>query len=226
MNRSKKLVLSAAVVLGAATVVGAGTFASFNAQTKNPDNVLAAGTLVLSNTKDGGAACLSTAGGTTDTNANAGCDTLLSLTVQKPGDSGTADLTIANAGSLAASELRVFSAACTDGDASGESYHGTGLPCDKVQLYVQQYADPAFATPSACLYGGATVATICDFSDATKTLSDFQTAYGTSGSGLLVGSLAAGASNYFKVGVMLPSSADNTFQGRQATFDLTWHAVQ
>lgn len=226
MNRSKKLVMSAAVVLGAATVVGAGTFASFNAQTKNPGNVVAAGTLVLSNTKSGGTACLSTAGGSTDTNANDNCDSLLNLTVQKPGDSSSANLTIKNEGSLAASTLKIFSAACTDANATGQSYNGTGLPCGKVQLYVQQYTDAAFTLPSACVYGGATVANVCDFSDAAKTLGAFQTAYGSAGAGLTIGSLAAGASNYFKVGVQLPSSADNTYQGRQATFDLTWHAAQ
>lgn len=32
-------------------LVGAGTFASFNAQTRNDNNVLSTGTLVLSNTK-------------------------------------------------------------------------------------------------------------------------------------------------------------------------------
>jgi hypothetical protein len=181
---------------------------------------------VLGNTKQGGSACLSTGGGTTDVNVNNTCDQLLNLPVKKPGDSGSANLTIKNDGSVGATVLKVFEAACASSDAAGESYHGTGNPCSQVQLYIQQYSDSGFTTASACLYGAATSNT-CNFSDATKTLGDFNTNYSTSTNGLAIGSgLAAGASNYFKVAVQLPSSADNTFQGRTATFDLTWFAQQ
>lgn len=226
MKTSKKMLLSGMVVLGAAALVGAGTFAGFNAQAKNDNNVVAAGTLVLSNTKQGSpTACLSTGGGSTDTNVNDGCDQLLNLTVTKPGESGSSNLTIKNDGTIDASTLKVFSAACTNGDAAAETYHGTGLPCSKVQLSIQEYSDAAYSVPSACVYGGATGST-CDFSDATKTLAAFQTTYGSSASGLALGNVAAGVSKYFKVAVKLPSSADNTFQGRAATFDLTWTAAQ
>ena len=223
----QKLALSALVV-GAMASVSLGTFASFTAQTANAGNVFAAGTLVLSDTKQGGAACLSTAGGSTDTNANGSCDTLVSLTVKKPGDSGTANLTLKNEGSLAASALKAFSAACANADAAGESYHGTGGPCAKLQLYVQEYADAGFATASGCRYGGSSDGgTTCDFSDATKTLAAFATAYGSSTSGLaLAGGLPAGGSRYLKIGVKLPSDADNTYQGRKATADLTWYLEQ
>ena len=220
------MLLSGMVLVASGALVGAGTFASFNAQTKNDGNVLSTGTLVLSNTKQGGTACLSTAGGTTDTNSNDSCSTLINLTVQKPGDTGSANLTIKNDGSLAASTLKAFSGACTNSDASSETYHGTGLPCDKVQLYIQQYSDAAFTLPSACVYGGATVLNTCDFSDAAKTLSAFQTSHSSSTNGLSVGNLGAGSSRYFKVAVQLPSSADNSYQGRQSSFDLTWSAAQ
>jgi predicted ribosomally synthesized peptide with SipW-like signal peptide len=227
MTKHKRIALSLLVVVAAAAAIGAGTFATFSAQTRNPGNVFASGTLVLSDTKSGGSACLSTGGGTTDANVNNNCDQLLSLTVKKPGDSGSANLTVKNDGTVAASALRVFeAAACADADAPTETYHGTGSPCGTVQLYVQQYSDAAFSTPSACLYGGGT-ANACDFSDAAKTLAAFRTSYSTSGNGLAIGSgLAAGSSVYLKVAVQLPSTADNTLQGRQATFDLTWFAQQ
>lgn len=226
LSFKQKVLLSTGVITAVGALGGLGAFASFTAQTRNPGNVFANGTLVLSNTKTGGTSCLSTGGGTTDVNVNNVCDQLLNLTVRKPGDSGTATLTIKNEGSVAASALRVFEAACTNSDALAESFHGTGNPCSQVQLYIQQYSDALFATPSACLYGGATGVT-CDFSDTTKTLSAFTGSYNTSSNGLAIGSgLAAGASDYFKIGVMLPSSSDNTYQGRQATFDLTWFAVQ
>ena len=63
-------ILVSALVVGAMTSVSFGTFASFAAQTSNGGSGFASGTLVLSNTKQGGAACLSTTGGATDTNAN------------------------------------------------------------------------------------------------------------------------------------------------------------
>ncbi len=226
MNSSKKWLLSGLVVIGAAALIGGGTFASFNAQTQNPGNTFATGTLVLSNTKAGGSACLSTGGGATDTNVNSSCDSLFALTVKKPGDSGTANLTIKNEGSIDASALKVFSSACANANATGESYNGTGLPCSKVQLYIQQWSDSSFTTPSQCVFGGVTVANTCDFSDATKTLNAFTTSYNSSSSGRTVGLLSAHTSAYFTVGLKLPADADNTFQGRQASFDLTWNAAQ
>jgi hypothetical protein len=226
MTRSKKIVLSVAVVVAALAALGSGSYASYTAQTKNPNNLFATGALVLTNTKQGGTACLSTSGGATDTNVNNGCDQLLNLTVKKPGDSATVNLTVQNSGSLPATVFKVFSSACTDANAAAETYHGTGSVCSKVQLYIQQ-TDSAFTAKTACLYGGATVTNTCDFSDAAKTLTAFATAYTSSTTGLSIGSgLTAGASAYFTIGVSLPSTADNTTQGRSASIDLNWFAQQ
>ena len=222
MRLHAKLLLSLGTVTGAAALTTAGTFATFSAQVTNPGNTFEQGTLVLSNTVGAGSSCLSTGAGTsTDTNANSSCDALFNLTLRKPGDSSTATLTLKNAGSLDASALKSFASSCTDSNATGETYSGTGSPCSKVQLYVQRYSDAGFTTPSACLYGGASGAT-CDFSDATKTLGSFATTYPSAGAGLSLGSLSAGSSMYLKVGVKLPSTADNTVQGRKASIDLTW----
>ena len=224
-ERRKRVLLSLGVVAATIAVIGVGTMASFTAQTKNPDNVFAAGTLVLSNTKQSGSACLSTGGGSADTNANDSCDTLFSLTVQAPGDSGSANLTLKNEGSLDASVFKIFSAACTNADAAAEDYHGSGNPCSKLQLTVQEYSDSGFTTPSACVYGGA-VGSTCDFSDATKTLGAFQSSHSSSSNGLSLSGIDAGASKYYSIGVKLPSDADNTFQGRQSTIDFTWYAAE
>lgn len=227
LSLPQKVLLSMGVVAGIGVLAGAGTFATFTAQTTNPTNTFANGTLVLSNTVGGGSACLSTGGGTTDTNSNGACDTAFSLSVKAPGDSGTADLTLENMGSLAASALKVFSGSCTDADATGESYHGTGSPCGIVQIYIQQYSD-AFTTPSACLYGGASGAT-CDFSDTSKTLTAFVTAHPNLAGGLSAGSLAANGgadTTWIRIGVKLPSTADNTYQGRSASLALNWQITQ
>jgi hypothetical protein len=227
LSLQQKVLLSIGVVAGIGALAGAGTFATFTAQTTNPTNTFANGTLVLSNKVGSGTACLSTGGGNTNTNSNGSCDTAFSLAVKAPGDSSTANITLQNMGSLAASALKVFSGSCTDADAAGENYHGTGSPCGIVQLYIQQYSD-AFGTPSACLYGGATGAT-CDWSDATKTLSAFVAAYPNLASGLSAGSLAAsGGANttWIRIGVKLPSNADNSYQGRSASLAFNWHITQ
>ena len=222
MNLKQKVLMSVGTLGVAAAVAAGGSFATFSAQTSNPGNTFATGTLVMSNTVDTGTACLSTGGGSINTNVNNACDALFNLTVKKPGDFATANLTIKNEGSLDATALKSFATGCTDGDASGEAYHGTGLPCSAVQLYIQQ-TDSAFTAKTACVYGGATVANTCDFSDTSKTIGDFAGSHSNSTNGLSIGSgLTAGSSDYFVVGVKLPTNADNTYQGRQASVGLTW----
>jgi hypothetical protein len=227
LSLRRKILLSVGVVAGLGALAGTGTFATFTAQTTNPSNTFANGTLVLSNKVNAGAVCLSTGGGTTDSNSNGSCSTAFNLSVKAPGDSGTTDITLENVGSLAASALKVFSASCTDADAAGENYHGTGSPCGIVQIYIQQYSD-AFTTESACLYGGATGA-VCDFSDTGKTLSAFVASHTNLAAGLSAGSLAANGgadTTWVRIGVKLPSTADNTYQGRSASMALNWHITQ
>lgn len=225
MSRQRKVLASVLLALGLAAVLGFSSFATWNAETDNPNNIFSDGTLVLQNTKQGGTACLSTGGGTPDSNVNPSCDQLFNLTVKKPGDSGSANVTLKNVGSIDAATFKVFSPACTNANNS-ESYHGTGNPCASIQLTLQRWTDNTFTTPSACLYGGATGAT-CNFSDTTKTLNAFATSYPSSASGLAIaGGLTAGASAYVTVAVQLPSNADNTFQGRQASLNFDWYIAQ
>jgi hypothetical protein len=223
----KKLLLTL-MILGAITsTVSAGTFASFNASTTNPTSTFATGSLVLSNQKSTNTACLSTAGGSTNTNTNAGCDQLFSLSVQKPGDSAFVDLTLKNEGSINASALKAAASQdCAASNAAGQSYNGTGDPCTVVQLYIQEYTSIAnrtagITTGGTCHFGGGT-ASVCSFS-ATKTINDFDTAYPASlATPLSMGTLNAGVSRYFRIYMTLPSTAGNNVQGRAATFGFTW----
>src|SRR5438309_5186357 len=108
-----KVILSALLMGSFSAYAGVATYANFNAETNNPANSVASGTLVLSNTKAGGTTCYSTGGGNTNTNVNNACDNLFSVATKKPGDTGSANLTIKNEGSLAASAFKVFSPSCT-----------------------------------------------------------------------------------------------------------------
>src|SRR3954463_2611682 len=105
MTRLRKLMITF-MVGGAVVAGGAGTFASFSASTTNA-GTFATGSLVLSDKKDAASACFSTNGGSTDTNANT-CDQAFSLAVQKPGQSGTANITLKNEGSIDGSSLKGF----------------------------------------------------------------------------------------------------------------------
>jgi hypothetical protein len=223
MSKARKLLI-ALIAGGVAVAGGAGTFASFTASTTNAASTFETGTLVLSNQKNTASACLSTNGGSTDTNAN-GCDQAFALTVQKPGQTATVNITLKNEGSIDGSALKGFaSQACAAADASGQTYHGTGNPCGSLQVYVQEFSDSARTTPSTCRYGGGT-ATTCAYS-AAKTLTDFGTSYPDANTSMTLGATTAGTSRYLTIGVQMDSAAGNSVQGRQATFGFSWTLVQ
>lgn len=85
---------------------GAGTFAGFTAETTNPNDALASGTLTLRNTV--ATACDSQAG-ESNNNVNANCNVALNFSNQEPGVYvGTATVTLTNTGSLNASKLYLW----------------------------------------------------------------------------------------------------------------------
>jgi predicted ribosomally synthesized peptide with SipW-like signal peptide len=227
MKFNAKTYLKLLMVVGLIAVVGgtAGTFASFTAETTNA-NTFATGTLVLSNKVDSAAACLSTGGSNTDTNVNASCSKFFNTSLSVPGATGGGNLVLKNDGTLDPSALILTPSSCSDTDASGTTYHGTGNICSTLQITIQEYSDSGFTTASNCVYGGGT-ATACAF-DPSKTIGGLATdgAINLNASSPLTGPLPAGQSRYFKVSILFPSSAGNNLQGRQADIGLTWHVDQ
>jgi hypothetical protein len=224
MSKLRKILFAVAAFGGVATAVGAGTFASFTASTSNAASTFQTGTLVLSNQKNTATACLSTGGGTTDTNANAACDQPFAVTLAKPGDSANVDITLVNSGSINATALTAYATSACVNSNSG-TYNGTGDLCAQMQMYVQEYTSAANRTANTttggnCWYGGGT-ATACAFS-ATKTVGGFPLV----GSAVALGAMNTGATRYLRVYLSFPSTADNTFQGRLATFGMTWAIAQ
>jgi hypothetical protein len=85
---------------------GAGTFAGFTAETTNPNDALASGTLTLRNNVTSN--CDSQAG-ESNNNVNANCNVALNFSNQEPGTFvGTATVTLTNTGSLNASKLYLW----------------------------------------------------------------------------------------------------------------------
>ena len=110
MSRTKTkryLVLLAAVGLVAAALGGTGTFASFTAETTNTGNYFATGTLLLHN-NGGTTTCTSEAD--TSNNANNlstnGCDVLFKVAPLTDSNPHWAHLTLTNAGSIDAADIK------------------------------------------------------------------------------------------------------------------------
>lgn len=227
-KRKPRLPRWALLAIGALFLAGAGvgTFASFSASTTNSGS-FATGTLVLSNQKDANTVCMSTTAGITDVNDNAGCDAAYALTLARPGDIATVNITLKNEGSLDATDLKAFvSTACATTDEGTETYHGTGDLCANLRFYIQGFTTSGRTVVTSCYYGATTVANTCDFTDGAKTLAAYGTAYPNAGTTLSMGALTTGTTRYLTIGLSLPSAAGNTLQGRKAAFGLKWQIVQ
>jgi hypothetical protein len=112
-----KRILMLMVAVGLVAYAGGGsTFSTFSAETANTGSTAASGTLTMSDEVNTGTACLS-ANATSNDNYQGGtpgvttgaCDIPLTLTNQAPGIfGGNAKITIANTGSLDASQLLLY----------------------------------------------------------------------------------------------------------------------
>lgn len=202
----------------------AGTWASFTASTDNPAT-FATGSLVLANTVTGGT-------GTCESDDDAGlavnsstCDVLFDVPAQQPGHAPVeATLTLENVGTIDASALSVHAEGACTSPLVG-AYNGSVSLCSKLQLTVQEYSDAGFTTDSNCIYGDGD-GTTCQF-DPTMTVDDFVATHGSFGTAAPVGDLAVDAERYFRISVQLADAPDNnSVQGREATFSLTWRAEQ
>jgi predicted ribosomally synthesized peptide with SipW-like signal peptide len=195
------LMLLAAVGLVAAALGGTGTFASFTAQTTNAGNTFATGTLLLSNTVGAGSPCHS------ESNASNAATCPAVFTVSSVGTSHEEHntVTVSNTGTLTSGALTLTGSTCVPSTA----VVATGLA---------QTGDPCTAV--SCIVGVA-AGNACDPTLSTTTLASWLT--GTQTTALsLVNSLAPATPHYYKIYLYL-GDVGNTFQGRAAGFDLTWH---
>lgn len=190
-------------------------------------------------------------GPNTDDNDNV-CETLFPVAVNQPGDSATVNLNLQNVGSLPG-DLKLFVAEHTPpGDLTPQkacsnkatgTYSGSGSAsgvdfCEKLQLRIQRFTaatrNPAGELDS-CVYGAdGNTDLACDTGATAFNLEDFTTVSAASGvAGIDVAALAkagdAGDTAFVTITIEFPdggAGADNAYQGRLASFAITWQLEQ
>jgi hypothetical protein len=119
---------------------------------------------------------------------------------------------------------------CCPGDAFGAGVLPASAgncpttPSHSLDFFIQEY-NAGFTTPySSCVYP-ANGSTACTFLD--DTLGSFFGNYHDVSHYFSLGSIAAGATRYFRIGVAEPiDDVGNYLQGETATFSLYWHMEQ
>jgi predicted ribosomally synthesized peptide with SipW-like signal peptide len=222
---TSKTYLKLLILAGILAVIGggAGTFASFNAEVTNQNNVFANGTLFLHATPNGGTTCTSESD--TTNNQGTGCAFLFNTTLT--GGTQTATLRLDNAGTINASDIKFLVAGCTIGDnfavTGSHVTFGTAPTCSNLQLAIQE-TQSDFSTHVYCGYGtvSGNDCTI-DTGHNLGTATSLTTLLTTSGA---TATLAAGASRYYLIEINPNVGSNNTLQNRRAQFDVTWHIDQ
>jgi hypothetical protein len=219
----KKLLASAMILGSVGSITVSSTYGLLNSEASNTRSSVAAGTLTFSNSVNSGTACFSYSGATSAGNVNTGCQPLFASSTENfPGAPRAAQVTIANNGSLDASDLTLFMPSCTSTTTPGAPAPGGGNLCAAAgaQLYVQETTSAG--TPVTCWFPSAVGA--CPF--AANSLFVFQANKQTLASALDLGAGPLhGSSRYFVIAMQLPANASNTLQGQAATFSLTWHVA-
>jgi hypothetical protein len=190
---------SAAVALSMTGALGA-----FTAQITNSNDTAATGTLTMQEV-GGAATCNSTDG----TGNNVSTNTYSCTSINKYGGSTTmipgtpvaTTITIKNTGSVAANTFTLTPAACTPSLNGAVNGSAQSTICNTMTVAVSETLGGVVSNPVAA-----------------KTLTAFNTAGAVS-----VGPLAAGATASFTFTVLLPSTADNTFQGLGVSQNLVWN---
>lgn len=220
-RRLKKILLSMMTIGSLSLFSVHFVFGALNTESTNAKNTVSVGTLTLSDTV-GATTCLSFGGAASPPNHNGTCSPMFSnTTLLYPGSAATANITIANTGSLDAT-LSLFMGSCTttSSPSAPPAALGGGNPCtaSDVSFYVEE-SNSSF-TSHACVWPVAS-ASACAYTASTMYYMSQVAKSETSAVSL--GSLTHGGTpRYFIIGVTLPTTASNTLQGEEADFSLSW----
>ena len=137
-----------------------------------------------------------------------------------PGVTQSNTVTVSNTGTLTASALTLFGSPCVNSTAvTAAGLTQNGDICNNLKISIEEDASVGGAAVS-CIVGTAS-GNACVPATSTVSLDTWLTGTQTTPV-TLVSSLAPATPHFYKISLFL-GSVGNTFQGRQAAFDLTWH---
>lgn len=185
------------------------TLAILNATTVNPGGTFTAGALILSNQVSNRNPCLSTA-------AIVSCDALFNQELN-PGTTYSAVVTIKNEGTVPAEVLQLWSAGPCSSSAANPAFSGSANLCAATWITIHDDAHDVcyfpVRGPGACHLGtGGTIVDLANRNGPDNPLN------------LAVAQLAIGIPYTFAI--ELDPTVGNGYQGRKATFSLTWKVSQ
>jgi hypothetical protein len=177
-----------------------GTLSGFIAQITNSNNTVATGALTMQeDNADASVTCTSTDGGSVSTNT-ATCSTINKFggsTTMTPGQTVTTPVTITNTGTVTANTFTLTPGATCNQTSNGTSNGSATDLCTELSVVITN------TTANTVVYTG-TLAGLTGHAAFTLPTVD------------------AGVATGFSFAVTLPSSADNTYQGLQASLPLIW----
>lgn len=235
-KRAKQYLMLLCVIGLVSVASGSGTFASFSAQTTNPGNTFASGTLFLHDTPNGGTTCTSesaTTGPNFNINPGDGSNgnncAAFFTNASFTGGALTAHLALNDAGTIPTSDIMfdVPSCSITSNQANtGSSVtFGSAPTCAQMYITVQE-TQSNYTTNVYCAYG-TDVSGTCAAPSNTLTLANTNSLQTLLTTGAATATLAAGGTRYYVITVSPGGVAsDNTLQNRLLTFGLTWHIDQ
>jgi hypothetical protein len=195
-NTARKIVGSLAVVGTAAAVAGLGTYGNFTDSTTPLNTTVDTGTLSINLAQPGGAVAIP-----------------VSTTGFVPGDSMSRAVNLVNDGGSALGSVSLVSALTNPANANAlttDSVNGLQLSVKACNVAWTQGG-----TPSAPTYTCAGGEQLLGSGPVVSTINLVNAA-----------SLAAGGTDYLTFAISLPTTADNTFQGKSAALTLTFTGTQ
>ena len=234
-KRAKQyLMLLTVVGLVSIAAGGSGTFASFNAETTNPGNTFASGTLYLHDTPNGGTACTSesaTTGPNFNINPGDGSNgntcAALFTNASFQGGAVTAHLELDNVGTIAASDIKFDVSGCSftsnQANTGSSILFGSGPGCSNMLLNIQE-TQSNYTTNVYCAYGTDSSGTCAAPTNNLTSPSSLTTLNTT---GAVAATLAAtNGKRYYVISITPSVTNDNTLQNRLLTFAMTFHIDQ
>lgn len=208
-----------AVLLAATLVPLTGvSLSSVNAQSSNPANIFAIGTIALTDRAPTGTTCISVPGRDGTNLAGSRCDAIFDFARMGPGNQHRATVTIRNLGTVPVGQLLLWTDGCTSANPSGEPAHGSADLCPLVLMGIHDdshnYCYFPVGQPGECPVLQGTPGSVAAF-----------TAAHPQGQPVSLNPAGLGEGIVFSFTLSLDPSAGNDAQGRALASNYYWEII-